>query len=72
MAKENVFGRFLLNWIDQKWAIFQTVSEFDETSFVGTVSSKHSQKYFFRIFLTSFVTPVKLESTFELKIKELI
>ena len=42
VAKENVFGRFLLNWIDQKMAIFPTNSEFDETSFVGTVSSKHS------------------------------
>ena len=41
-AKENVIGQFLLNWVDQKMAIFQTTSEFDETSFVGTVPSKHS------------------------------
>ena len=42
VAKENAFDQFQLILIDWKLAIFQTVSEFDETSFVGTVSSKHS------------------------------
>ena len=39
VAKENAFDQFQLILIDWKLAIFQTVSEFDETSFVRTVSS---------------------------------
>ena len=42
VAKENAFDQFQLILIDWKMAIFQTVSEFDEISFVGTVSSQHS------------------------------
>ena len=42
VAKENVFDQFQLILIDWKLAIFQTVSEFDETSFVRTVSSIRS------------------------------
>ena len=41
-AKDNVFGQILLKWVDLKMAVFQTSSEFDETSFGGTVASKHS------------------------------
>ena len=42
VAKENAFDQFQLILIDWKLAIFQTVSEFDETSFVRTVSSIRS------------------------------
>ena len=42
MAKENAFDQFQLMLIDWKLAIFLTVSEFDETSFVRTVSSIRS------------------------------
>ena len=42
VAKENVFDQFELILIDWKMAIFQTVSEFDKTSFVRTVSSIRS------------------------------
>ena len=42
VAKENAFDQFQLILIDWKLAIFQTVSEFDETSFVRTVSSMRS------------------------------
>ena len=42
VAKENAFDRFQLILIDWKLAIFQTISEFDETSFVRTVSSIRS------------------------------
>ena len=42
VAKENAFDQFQLIVIDWKLAIFQTVSEFDETSFVRTVSSIRS------------------------------
>ena len=42
VAKENAFDQFLLNLIDRKLAILQTVSEFDETSFVRIVSSIRS------------------------------
>ena len=47
MAKENAFDQFQLILIDWKLAIFQTVSEFDETSFVRTVSLIRSWKIFF-------------------------
>ena len=39
VAKENAFDQFQLILIDWKMAIFQMVSEFDEISFVRTVSS---------------------------------
>ena len=39
VAKENAFDQFQLILIDWKMAIFQTVSEFDEISFVRTISS---------------------------------
>ena len=42
VAKENAFDQFQLILIDWKLTIFQTVSEFDETSFVRTVSSIRS------------------------------
>ena len=42
VAKENAFDHFQLILIDWKLAIFPTVSEFDETSFVRTVSSIRS------------------------------
>ena len=42
VAKENAFDRFQMILIDWKMAIFQTVSEFDEISFVRTVSSIQS------------------------------
>ena len=42
MAKENAFDQFQLILIDWKMAIFQMVSEFDEISFVRTVSSIRS------------------------------
>ena len=42
VAKENAFDQFQLILIDWKLAIFQTVSDFDETSFVRTVSSIRS------------------------------
>ena len=42
VAKENAFDQFQLILIDWKMAIFLTVSEFDETSFVRTVSSIRS------------------------------
>ena len=42
VAKENAFDQFQLILIDWKLAIFLTVSEFDETSFVRTVSSIRS------------------------------
>ena len=42
VAKENAFDQFQLVLIDWKLAIFLTVSEFDETSFVRTVSSIRS------------------------------
>ena len=42
VAKENAFDQFQLNLNDWKLAIFLTVSEFDETSFVRTVSSIRS------------------------------
>ena len=42
VAKENSFDQFQLILIDWKMAIFQTVLEFDETSFVRTVSSIRS------------------------------
>ena len=38
VAKENAFDQFQLILIDWKLAIFPTVSEFDETSFIRTVS----------------------------------
>ena len=42
VAKENAFDQFQLILIDWKMAIFQTISEFNETSFVRTVSSIRS------------------------------
>ena len=42
VAKENTFDQFHLILIDWKLAIFPTVSEFDETSFIRTVSSIRS------------------------------
>ena len=42
VVKENAFDQFQLILIDWKMAIFPTVSEFDETSFVRTVSSIRS------------------------------
>ena len=42
VAKENALDQFQLILIDWKLAIFQTVSEFDEISFVRTVSSIRS------------------------------
>ena len=42
MAKENAFDQFQLILIDWKMAIFHPVSEFDETSFIRTVSSIRS------------------------------
>ena len=38
VAKENAFDQFQLILIDWKMTIFQTISEFDETSFVRTIS----------------------------------
>ena len=42
VAKENAFDQFQLILIDWKMAISQTLSEFDETSFVRTVLSIRS------------------------------
>ena len=42
VAKEKAFDQFQLILIDWKMAISQTVSEFDETSFIRTVSSIRS------------------------------
>ena len=42
VEKENAFDQFQLILIDWKMANFPTVSEFDETSFVRTVSSIRS------------------------------
>ena len=42
VAKENAFDQFQLILIDWKMTIFPTVSEFDEISFVRTVSSIRS------------------------------
>ena len=42
VAKEIAFDQFQLILIDWKMTIFQTVSEFDEISFVRTVSSIRS------------------------------
>ena len=53
VAKENAFDQFLLNLIDRKLAIFQTVFKFYEIRFVRIVSSKHSEIYFSGIFLVS-------------------
>ena len=58
VANENAFDQFQLIFIDWKLAIFQTVSEFDETSFVRTVSSIRNQKIFFWNFSNQYVTPV--------------
>ena len=64
--RKTCFGQLQLNWINQKWAFLQTVSEFDETSFVGTVSSKHSQIYFSRIFGIS-MWPRQIEMYVQIK-----
>ena len=42
VVKENAFDQFQLILTDWKMENFQTVLEFDEISFVRTVSSKHS------------------------------
>ena len=42
VEKENAFDQFKLILIDWKMTIFPTVSEFDETSFVRTISSIRS------------------------------
>ena len=42
VAKENAFDQFQSILIDWKMAVFLTVSGFDETSFVRTVSSIRS------------------------------
>ena len=60
------FGQLQLNWIDHKWAFLQTVLEFDETSFFGTVSSKHSYIYFSGIFRIS-LWPRKIEMCVQIK-----
>ena len=67
-AKDNVFDQIPLKWVDLKMAVFQTSSEFDETGFFRTVSSKKA-RFIFLEFFDSVCGPGKLKCTFKLNIE---
>ena len=68
VAKENVFWSIIVKLDRPEMGFLQTISEFDETSFVGTVSSNIA-RFIFLEFFESVCGPGKLKCTFKSNIE---